>query len=832
MVDRVYEGGIVPESRPPAPAELNRAPRGGLPAIPYPASGGFPPGFGPEVSNAGESNPIRQYLSLFQRYWWIIVLTTALATGYRYYQTHSDLPLFEASSAVRLTDQGASLSGNLVPDYASGYGGYTDPILTQVQVIQSRIIAEQVVDSLGLQFRTVTPGFYMGLFRDVHVEPAALPATLMFHFSPSHFTVYSFKDSLVRNYGTLVSIAGATFTLPTSPGFTSAEVVIKPRESAVNDVLAGLTVKPRDMTSVIDISYASHDPYVAQAVASEVAKVFKIQNAVSARQVSHRRRVFIESQLEITDSLLDIAQSKIADYRRNNLAMTAQDKYNTEQTDLAALDKRADALHESRSRYQTLLTALERYQHGDVTALRTLAFVVDPSGNAAVNNLYSELVGFERTRDSLTTGRFAKTAEHPDVERVDALIASTEPQLETAARNQVAVLDGQISAVDGLRGQRTRQIALLPGVQETEQRLERNADNILKMSDKLNDELQLAKIAEAVEAGQVEIVDLAQYPDGQIGAGRRRKLMFGALVGLLLGIGLAVVTDRLNSSIRRWEDLETVMHVPGLALIPQIAGDAGEGWQARVRSTTHRLLPSLIRQPGLMSEDVGSELVMVNDVRSSSAESYRKLMTNLMYSASRPGLKVVVVTSASANEGKTTTVSNLAVAFAQQGRRVVLIDADLRRARVHDVFGLGLAPGLTDVLVGNATLEQSLRPSGIAGLSVIPAGTLPPNPLEFLGGERMHDLLGTLRERFDVVLIDTPPVLVTADAALMGVQADGVVLVVRAGRSERAAARHAVEQIVHLGGRMLGAVLNDPDARTPGYGRYGDSYYGYNASEG
>ena len=815
------------ELRPPAPTEAHHAPRGGLPAIPYPTGGGFPPGFGPEQSSVGEPNPIRQYLSMLQRYWWIIVLTTALATGYRWYQTRNDLPLFQASSAVRLTDQGASVSGNLVPDYGSGYGGYTDPILTQVQVIQSRIIAEQVVDSLGLQLRSVTPGFYMGFFQDVHVAPTALPASLVFHFSPSHFTVYTFKDSIIREYGSPVTVAGATFTLPRSPGFASAELEIKPREAAVNDVLGGLSAKPRDMTSVIDISYTSNDPYVAQDVASEVAKVFKIQNAVSARQESHRRRVFIESQLGSTDSLLAIAQAKIAAYRRNSLTMTAQDKYTSEQADMASLDKRKQTLEDSRTRYQSLLSALQRYEHGDTTSLRTLAFEVDPAGNAAVNSLYTELVAYERARDSLTTGRFARTAEHPDVERVDAMIASTEPQLANATKNQLAMLAGQISAVDSMREQGNAKIAQIPAAEETEQRLERDADNILKMSDKLNDELQLAKIAEAVEAGQVEIVDLAQYPSGSIGAGRRRKLMYGALVGLLFGVGLTVLTDRLNSSIRRWEDLETVMRVPGLALIPQIAGDQGEGWQARVRGTAHRFLPSLVPQRGLQSEDVGSELVMVNDVRSSSAESYRKLMTNLMYSASRPGLRVVVVTSASAGEGKTTTVSNLAVAFAQQGRRVVLIDADLRRARVHDVFGLGLEPGLTDVLVGNASLEQSMRPSGIAGLSIIPAGTLPPNPLEFLGGERMHDLLGTLRERFDVVLIDTPPVLVTADAALMGVQADGVVLVVRAGKSERVAARHAVEQIVHLGGRMLGAVLNDPDARTPRYGRYGDYYYGY-----
>ncbi|MDE3153142.1 MAG: polysaccharide biosynthesis tyrosine autokinase [Gemmatimonadota bacterium] len=810
--------------------EANRHSRPGtLPAVPYPQGGAFAPGFGfgSDGATGDEQNPLVQYLAVIQRYWWLIVLTTVLAVAYQYYKTRNDLPQFRSSSAVRLTDQGASVSGNLVPDYANGYGGYTDPILTQVQVIKSRIIAEQVVDSLGLQLQSATPGFYMGFFRDVHVSASAPPATLTLHFSPSHFTVYSSRDSIIGDYGRPVSIGRVAFTVPQSPGFMSAVLRVIPREQAVDEVQAGLDVKPRDMTSVIDIIYTGDDPYVAQDVASAVALVYKAQDAASARQQSHRRRVFIESQLRTTDSALAVAQARIAAYRKSNLALSAQDKYNAEQTDLTSLSKRAEALRESRASYQSLLAALQRYERGDVSALRTLAFVVDPGGNASVNTLFRQLEQYEQTRDSLTTGMFARTPEHPAVERMDALIASTEPKLRTAVENQIAVIDGEIATIDTLQSHRREQIAAIPGVEETEQRLERDADNILKMSDKLNDELQLAKIAEAVEAGQVEIVDLAQYPSGSIGAGRRRKLAYGAFLGVLLGIALTVLVDRMSSTVRRWEDLERVMRVPGLALIPQIAGDAGDGWQARVRGTAHRLLPSLVPQRGLVGDEVGNELVMVNDVRSSSAESYRKLMTNLMYSASRPGLRVVVVTSASAGEGKTTTVSNLAVAFAQQGRRVVLIDADLRRARIHDVFGLGLEPGLTDVLVGNATLEQSVRPSGIAGLSIIPAGTLPPNPLEFLGGERMHELLGTLRERYDVVLIDTPPVLVTADAALMGVQADGVVLVVRAGKSERVAARHAVEQIVHLGGRMLGAVLNDPDARTPRYGRYGDYYYGY-----
>ncbi len=809
--------------------ETNRPSRPGvLPAIPYPVGGGLPPGFGGDTSSSAGANPIRQYLTIVQRYWWIIVLCTALSVAYQLYKVRNDRPLFLASSAVRLVDQGASMSTNLVPDYSSGgFGGYTDPILTQVQVIKSRAVAEQVVDSLGLQFQSQTPGFYMGYFQDVQVERSAPPVTLEFHFSPSHFLVYSFRDSIIGDYGGRTTVGGVTFTMPTSPGFKIATLSVVPREVAVDQVLGGLDAKPRDMTSVIDISYTAFDPYVAQAVASAVAAVFKSQNATSARQQSHRRRVFIESQLQTTDAQLAVAQARIAAYRRQNLALSAQDKYTAEQTDLTALTKRAESIQEARASYASLQAALQRYEHGDAAALRTIAFVIDPAGNASVNTLYAELMAYEHTRDSLTTGEFARTAAHPDVRRVDALIANTEPQLLQAVQNQIDLLDGQLAAVQALIRNRSNAIAQIPAAEETEQDLTRDASNILSMSQKLNDDLQSAKIAEAVESGDVEIVDLAEFPAGSISAGRRRKVTYGAFLGLLLGVALTVLTDRLNNSVRRWEDLETVMHVPGLALIPQISGEASDDWKGRVRTTAHRLLPSLVPQHGLVPEDVGSELVMVNDVRSSSAESYRKLMTNLMYSASQPGLRVVVVTSASAGEGKTTTVSNLAVAFAQQGRRVVLVDSDLRRARIHDVFGLTLEPGLTDVLVGNATIEQGIRPSGIAGLSVIPAGTLPPNPLEFLGGERMHELLGSLRERFDVVLIDTPPVLVTADAALMGVQADGVVIVVRAGKSERVAARHAVEQIVHLGGRMLGAVLNDPDARTPRYGRYGDYYYGY-----
>ena len=809
-----------------------RPPWGGLVPVPQPAPPTTPfvaPNFGVDGA-APAVNPVRQYLMVVLHYWWMVVLGVAIGAMYQYDKTSGDTPIFRTTSVIRLLDQRPAMTGNLVPDYGQGAAGATDPVLTQVYVIQSRIVAERVVDSLGLQLRSGTRGFYMGDITNVHVSPAAPnDATLHLQFTGTGVIAHHGQEAASASYGSPLTIAGVTFTVLRQPSdvFTSITLNVAPREDAVDEVLGGLDAKAREMTSVIDIGFTGSDPFVAQRVASAVALVFKSISTEQARQQSHRRRVFIEGQLNATDSMLRIAEAKVAAYREGTQSFSAHDRFTVQQDALAALDRRKLTLEESKRTYTSLLEALDHHAKGDASALRTMVFVADPAGNAAINELYGELMRYERQRDSLTSGAFPKTALHPDVQRVDAMIASTEPKLATAVRNQIAALDGNLAAIAAERTRNATEISALPGDEATEQRLVRDADNIRKGADRLNDELQLARIAEAVEAGQVEIVDLARFPGPAIGPSKRRKVTYGALLGLIGSIALALIVDRLNSSVRRWEDLDSVLHVPGLALIPQISSDAGTGWKSRTRAAATRYLPSILPRPGVLHNDSGSELVMVNDVRSSTAESYRKLMTNLMFSASRPGLKIVVITSASAGEGKTTASANLAVAFAQQGRRVVLVDADLRRARIHKVFGLSLEPGLTDILVGNATLERGTRASGVAGLNILPAGTLPPNPLEFLGGERMHDLLGTLRDRYDVVLIDTPPVLVTADAALMGMQADGVVMVVRAGKTERHAARHAVEQIVNLGGRLLGAVLNDPDARTSRYGRYADDYYGH-----
>ena len=212
-----------------------------------------------------------------------------------------------------------------------------------------------------------------------------------------------------------------------------------------------------------------------------------------------------------------------------------------------------------------------------------------------------------------------------------------------------------------------------------------------------------------------------------------------------------------------------------------------------------------------------------SDTRSGGAEAYRTLRTNLLFSAAVRSLRCLVITSAGPKEGKSTTAANLAVAFALQGQRVVLIDCDLRRPRIHNLFEMTQNPGLTNVLLGNSTLEDAMRSTRVPGLSVITSGSLPPNPVELLGSQQMRGLLERIES--DLVVLDTPPMLVASDAAVLARAADGVLMVVRAGRTQRGALQESAQQLAAIGARLVGTVLNDPDAEFAKHASYYQYYF-------
>lgn len=263
-------------------------------------------------------------------------------------------------------------------------------------------------------------------------------------------------------------------------------------------------------------------------------------------------------------------------------------------------------------------------------------------------------------------------------------------------------------------------------------------------------------------------------------------------VGLALGIGLAFLRERLDDRLRGRQDLEAAIGVPTLATVPKFP----------------------------VSSKKGREIVLISQPRGSASEAYRSLRTGLQFLSGQEQIKSLLLTSPSEGEGKTVTSVNLAVAFAQSGRRVVLISADLRRPTLEEFFGLDDREGLTTWLMAeDRELWGLIRDPGIDNLRVIPTGPLPPNPAELLSSTRLTHLINVLESHSDLVIIDSPPVLAVADAAILSAHVDATLLVVEAEKTQRSAATLAVEELRRVGAGLLGSVLNGFDPETGPYGR-------------
>jgi capsular exopolysaccharide synthesis family protein len=300
-------------------------------------------------------------------------------------------------------------------------------------------------------------------------------------------------------------------------------------------------------------------------------------------------------------------------------------------------------------------------------------------------------------------------------------------------------------------------------------------------------------------------------------------MVLGVLLGLGLGFGLAFLLESLDNTVRNLEEVGTVSTLPGLATIPLQLSKSGH---------SHRLLSAAANdKSGSLS------LVTYSRPRSEVAEAYRSLRTSILLSAFGAPPKVILITSASPQEGKTTISANSALVLAQRGSRVLLVDADLRRPGIEKIFGIKSRGGLSTLISGVDKVEDVMLPfTEVPNLWILPAGPIPPQPAELLSSIVMKDYIATWRNEFDHVIIDTPPCLSVTDAVVLSPLADRVILVARSGQTTKPALRRACDLLLQVNARVMGIVLNALNVRSAeGYyyygGRYGDRYYDEEARE-
>ncbi len=348
----------------------------------------------------------------------------------------------------------------------------------------------------------------------------------------------------------------------------------------------------------------------------------------------------------------------------------------------------------------------------------------------------------------------------------------------------------------GLRGE----LGQLPSVETDLARLQNRVEINSDMYKYLLGRYQESQIAEAEISPYVDVVDPAVF-SRPVSGGEQLNIIFGGLIGMLLGVGAAFFLEYLDRSIRSSADVESSLGLPVLGSIPAFEPDP---------------------------EGRPLHLVAVKEPDGLASEAYRLLRTNLAFSTTRERpLATLLFTSPGPAEGKSTTVSNLAAVLAARGDRTLVVDADLRRGELHDVFDILRSPGLSDLLVGGIDDREAIRPEVRPCLDILPAGQRPPNPSELLGSQAMSDFLDEWRHQYRWVLLDAPPVLAVTDPSVLAVQTDAVVVVIRAGETDRRAAWRAFEQLRRVNARVAGAVLNELKASGAGDGYYMDYYYGY-----
>ena len=792
---------------------------------------------GPESESTLKS--VLQLVALFRRHWLLILGVAVASVAVLSYRVRNEPRVYRAVATIRLEDKASEMTNGISrPVAPQRYYPLNDPVLTQIEVLQSQAVAESVAEREGLRLRALPKNLPPTWATGVHVAPSARNDTLRVDFEDSALSVRSSSAQVRAAYGDTVAIAGVTFVVAHAPkDLPSAQLTVISVEEAANEVRGNLTGREREHTDIIDVSYTAGDPQLAQRVANAAVHVFQDYSAETARQQSRLRRQFIATQLEKTEALLAEARAAHNAFRSREKVYSSQEKFKSQQADLMSLDLRRQELVTDRGTYLSVLNELQNLRSSATFSNRLSALAASPgiANNAVVSQLFSQLANLQSKRDSLTAGRWGISSANPAVQALDSLIAASETKVESAVRANLSVLEARIAALDAQKATVAAGIAGLPQAEAAEATLLAQVTTYSRQVDVLRDQLQSAAISEAAEVGQVEIVDLARADGIPIGTGRRPKFILALILGLVLGTISAYVLENYRPVIRARDELEAVLSLPNLALVPQIRQMARPG---------NRLLAAARKFPGRFRTSTGSvngnwngngnghvpmlqnsDLVTLSDARSSGAEAYRTLRTNLLFSAAVRAVSRVVITSPGPEEGKSTTAANLAIAFAQQGHRVLLIDCDLRRARIHKIFEDTNIPGLTSILVGGESIATGIRQTRVPGLNILPSGPLPPNPAELLGSQQMSKLMDTLSGTYDLLILDTPPLLAASDAAIISRIADGALVVVRAGRTEKSALQTAVQQLTTVGARVLGTVLNDPDAEVPKYARYYGYYY-------
>jgi len=703
------------------------------------------------LRDAVASIDFRRYIGVVLKHKWYVmgffILIVTLGTLYTLRQPKT----YAATATVEIEMQQPEVLTNVQEVYQLGGGWRIEEYLeTQFAIIQSRHVAERVVEKLGLD----RDYKFLGI---ENIQDAEILEEVLKNADPA---------SVLQGR---ISVQGTT-----------------------QSFLARITVEDTD-------------PALAALIANTVAETYIEQNLDRKLESTHNALQWLNKQARQLAKELEGSETRLNDFKRDNdiLSSTMEDRISVTSENFIQLNR---GLNEARKRRMELESEWNALKQIDPEG--TFEKVSSPA--LMENDLLQSLIKeHHQLQAKLSELRQEYTDEHDLVKQIAARMGTIRKNAIAEAKRikkSVRLSFRAASETEAkLQKELTREKDRALNLHDKEveyNMLVRNRETARRMYELVMQRLKETDLTRMFKTNNIRVVDAAIVPLASVKPKVKLNVLASILIGLLGGLGLAFLMEMLDTSIKSEEDVENIVGVPLLGVIPQV-------------------------KPGL-SEESNRDVVLYSytNPKSSLAESVRSLRTNIHFLSPDNPVTKMLVTSAGPREGKTTVASSLAISLAQTGKRTLIIDTDLRKPRVHKVFGLSNKVGITNVVVGDTPVEEAIIPTGIPGLDMLPSGPGTPTPAELIGSESFAQMVDKLEGMYTYLLFDSPPVGAVADALIISNLVHAVVLVAKFGETSKERLIFARRSLADVKANLAGAVINDLDVSQKEYGYY--YYYYYN----
>jgi len=747
-----------------------------VPAEPFP--------YGQQQFFQEEAIDFRDYLAvILRRKWTIFAIFMIIVVTVGIY-TFRLKPLYRATATVEINTVQPQMTpfGNPWQTHIYDQGRY---LKTQADILKSRTLAMRVVEVLDLEN---------------HPE-----------FNPKKEDEGGFSFSKVVGY--FLSLFGDKGDNESSK---KAETKINDEEykrySLADTIAAGLQVKAYtkygEGSYILEVSYQSHDPKlcadVVNALISEYIK-FDLEKRIQATKLGHR---YLQKQIEKVQAKLEAAEEKLNKFaKRHDIVFLSQvSRRNDSGRDIAT------AQLESLSEQLNLATAkrieLESLYKQSLQNPNDVPQVVE---NDLVKNLKEELARLEKKYAELSS---VFTPKYPKLKRIQSEIRSLKKQIAEEKQLIIATIKNRYQAAvkneemlkKALEEQK-KKVASLKRMAIDYKILKREVETNQQIYELLLQKSKELDVEVGIKSSNIHPIDKALVPMFPFKPNRFKNMVLAIFMGLFCGIFGAFVIEYFDNTFKSPEEVERYLRLPILGTIPHIS-----------------------HKKGFDEERRGIELDALQNPRSATAEAFRMIRTSLMLSAAGAPPRCLLVTAPQAGNGKSFVCFNLALAYAQMGAKVLLLDCDLRKPRLHKLIGVPSSPGLSNFLSGKIDLKTITNPVGEnldhkLKVDFVPSGAMPPNPVELLNSQVFLDTLKRFRNSYDIIIIDSPPVVGFADSLVLSRLADGTMLVIKNEQTPRPMSQHCCDLLFQVDAKILGVVVNDIKLRKGSY--YYGKYYSY-----